>query len=612
MLVSGVSTKIPNNNLTIQKSIGNANTQLEVKEPENIQAETPLNSGVAGYGHSIGRGTLGRDCYPVNEKTTPELEKWREIIWDVAQKEKLDPFETQFWMMKRDTLLQTAARTGFPIRYRHWSFGQAYQESLLPQKHGLANLYELVINNDPCYAYLLEENPLYAQKVVIAHVMGHSDFFKNNYLFNGTNRQMLNRMADHAGSIQKILDTKKVSFEEMERFIDRVHSIQWLIDLDNNAPRKLNIDAIIDKEIDKVPDDWGKVDASGFPSHMQKRINDHERVTNEQEQEEKRREDALKKIPAQPDRDIIAFIIENSHNLKPWQRHVLSLLREESYYFAPQLQTKIMNEGWASYWHTRLMKQPEIMDQENTSNIGRMFGNVTALSPHSLNPYALGLEMFLDIEDKWNKGQHGQEWDDIAGMEEKKNYDNKSMKGLEKIFDVRRTYKDAEFIRTFFTEDVAQKLKMYTWDPEYKNSPELVISSRVFNEIKSRLLEMLENGGQPLIRVVDGNFENKGELRLEHVYSYELKQDYAELTLSNIKALWGRPVHLDTCKAFSTGEVKPMRISALNQRDSSGYTRTIVKRYILNDKKEVDYECDANGKPLGGNKSGGYPYIWGY
>ena len=348
MLVSGVSTKIPNNNLTIQKSIGNADTQLEVKESENIQAETLVNSGVAGYGHSIGRGIFGRDCYPVNEKTTPELEKWREIIWDVAQKEKLDPFETQFWMMKRDTLLQTAARTGFPIRYRHWSFGQAYQESLLPQKHGLANLYELVINNDPCYAYLLEENPLYAQKVVIAHVMGHSDFFKNNYLFNGTNRQMLNRMADHAGSIQKILDTKKVSFEEMERFIDRVHSIQWLIDLDNNAPRKLNIDAIIDKEIDKVPDDWGKVDASGFPSHMQKRINDHERVTNEQEQEEKRREDALKKIPAQPDRDIIAFIIENSHNLKPWQRHVLSLLREESYYFAPQLQTKIMNEGWAS------------------------------------------------------------------------------------------------------------------------------------------------------------------------------------------------------------------------------------------------------------------------
>ena len=610
MLVRGVSNKVTETSLNAHKKLDTTNTNLEVKENPQTDSTSSTNVSVAGYGHTIGRGIYGRDCYPVNQKTTPELEKCREIMWKVAHEEKLDPFETQFWVMKRDTLLQTASRTGFPIRYRHWSFGQAYQESLLPQKHGMANLYELVINNEPCYAYLLEENPFYAQKVVMAHVMGHSDFFKNNYLFSGTNRKMLNRMGDHAGSIQKILDTKKVSFEEMERFIDKVHSIQWLIDLNNLSPRKLNTSAISDLEIEKVPDDFGKIDVSGLPSHMEKRINDHTRILTEQEQEEKRRENGLRKLPPNPERDVLAFIIENSYTLKPWQRHVLSLLREESYYFAPQLQTKIMNEGWASYWHTRLMKHPGIMEPEHATDIGRMFGNVMALPKLGINPYALGLEIFLDIEEKWNKGQHGPNWDAITDMKERKKYDTGDMKGLEKIFEIRRTYKDVEFLRTFFTEDVARKLKMYTWDPESEDNPDIIISSKYFDDIKNRLIEMLDNGGQPLIQAIDGNHDNRGELRLEHIFSYELKQDYAETTLENIKALWGRPVHLDTYKVFDNGAAKPMRISILNYRESSGKTKNIVKRYILKENKEIDYECDVNGDSVSGNKSGVGPY-WG-
>ena len=596
------------NSQAIHKNSLNTATQTE----ETTQTkEESKNSGVAGYGHVIGRGVIGRDHYPVDPKDTPELDNWQKIILKAAKENGLDPFETRFWVMKRDILLQTAARSGFPVRYRHWSFGQAYQEELLPQKHGLRNLYELVINNNPCYAYLLEENPLYAQKVVMAHVMGHSDFFKNNYLFSSTHRQMLNRMGDHAGSIQNILDTKKVNYEEMEQFIDKVHSIQWLIDMTSTSPRKLNLSSINDREAEKLPEDWGKVDIPGLPSHIEKRINDPERINAEREAEEKRRENILRKVPSQPESDVLAFLIENSQGLKPWQRQVLILLREESYYFAPQLQTKIMNEGWASFWHTRLMKHPDILDLENATNIGRMFGSVMALPKFGINPYALGYEIFKDIEERWNKGQHGSKWDFVTKMDERRNYDTGEMKGLEKVFEVRKNYNDVEFIRSFFTQDVANRLKMYTWTASDDGEPgdDIVISSKDFEAIKTMILEMLGNGGQPLIQVVDANYGNRGELYLEHKYSYELKQDYAEMTLENIKSLWGKPVHLDTGKIVGENTIKPMRISINDTWGAMGQKKNLIKRYILKANKEIDYECNADGKPINSGKpSGGYMY----
>jgi stage V sporulation protein R len=562
--------------------------------------------------HKIGRGIHGQSSYPLTSKTTPELSHWNGLIYKAAREEGLDPFDVNFWVMKRDALLGTAARGGFPVTYRHWTFGQSYQEMLLPQKHGFANLYELVINNDPSYAYLLEENPMYAQKLVMAHVHGHSDFFKNNYMFSGTFRKMLNRMADHAGSIKRILDEKSVAFEEMEKFIDKYHSIRWLIDMTATTPRDLDFSSRLRKEPEKLPENWGMVDVSHLPPHMQSRFNEPERIEKERKEEEEERERRLQKIPPHPDRDVLAFVVENSKLLNPWQRHVLTLLREESYYFAPQKQTKIMNEGWASFWHMKLMKQKEINEPEHTVEIGNMIGRVFALQRFQINPYTLGYEIFKDIEERWNKGQHGSKWEEITDMEEKKKYDDKSMKGKEKIFEVRKSYNDIEFIRTFFTPEIATKLKMYTWDPDFNDEEMregdlIFISGKEFEKIRQRLLDELENGGEPIIEVMDGNFRDNGELLLHHVHSYDLKQDYAEETLKSIKDLWGAPVHLDTYKSTAKiddvewGDIPPpfpdikktkkrMRISIV-EKDT-------VKRHILKDNGEIDYECDAQGNPL--------------
>ena len=588
-------------------------TELSIAKP--AKCEMPMSN--VDIGSPIGRGIYGQDCYPVNSKTTPELEQWRSLISEKSKEMGLDPFEVSFWVMARDTLLQTTARSGFPVRYKHWSFGQAYQELLLPQKHGLSRLYELVINNDPCYAYLLEENPLYAQKVVMAHVMGHSDFFKNNIMFQGTYRKMLNRLGDHAAAIERILNKENVSFEEMEKFIDKVHSIQWLIDLSNTTPRELDFSDPRNKEVEKIPEDWGEVDTSGLPSHLEKRFNDHERLTKEREIEKKRREEQLFKIPPEPERDVLAFLIERSQTLKSWQRQVLAILRNESYYFAPQLQTKIMNEGWATYWHTKITHDTDLLDLEHATNIEKMKSNVVAIQKFRINPYALGFEIFKDIEDQYNKGHYGPKWDSIVDMEERENYDTKEMKGKEKIFEVRRYYSDIEFLRTFFTPEIAKKLQLYNWDPlsrdadDSKEENPIIISSRQFNEIKTRLLEMLENGGQPIIQVTNGNFANRGELHLEHIHSYDLKQDWAEMTLENIKGLWGRPVHLDTYKTFTDGSKKQMRVSVLDNesnKDSTGKLKTIIKRFILKPNGETDYACDVNGKSLEEKEK---KYFWG-
>ncbi len=551
----------------------------------------------------IGQGIVGQGSYPVGPKTTPELYHWATIINKISSEEGLDPFNVKFWVMNRDSLLHTAARSGFPVRYKHWSFGQAYQELLLPQKYGLSKLYELVINTDPCYAYLLAENPLYSQKVVMAHVMGHSDFFKNNYMFGETNRNMLNRMSDIATSINSISNTENVSEKEVEDFIEKVHSIQWLIDLSTSNPRKLKVYSDKKDDLSKVSNDWGKVDVSHLPSHMDRRINDHESLTKEKELEEKRRDEAAKKNPQHPERDVIAFLIENSTTLKPWQKKILTLMREESYYFVPQLQTKIMNEGWATYWHTKIMKHKDVVDLENVAHIGMMLGNVLALQKFNINPYTLGYVIFKDIEERWDKGKHGPDWEAITNMDEKENYDKKEMKGKEKILEVRKKYNDVQFLRTFFTQEIANKLQMYTWDTEPGENIE--ISSKDFQDIKDRLLEMLSNGGQPLIQVIDGNYANRGELVLEHVHSYDLKQDYAEMTLANIKAIWGRPVHLITSNTSKDGSKKIMKISVLDSENRIE-PKDVIKRYILKPNGENDYECDASGKPVHRPASGGW------
>jgi len=492
---------------------------------------------------AIGRGIIGQGSYLVSEETNPEYWNWNKKIFEVSKREGLDPYDVVYSVCRRDRLLKTAARGGFAENLSHWKNGMDYYDLYKGHEFNISRIYEMIINNDPSFAYLLDGNDLVDQKLVMCHCMGHSDFFKNNINFRFTNRNMLNRIAEHKKYQQKVLNEENVSVLEMEKFLERAFSIDGLIDYSSLEPRQLMYELHQNRIAQKVPDNFGVIDATELPSHMQGRINDPERIHKEREIEKGRLEREALKVPKYPDYDVMAFIIEHSKVLKPWQRQILSHVREQAYYLAPQGLTKIMNEGWAVYWHRKLMAHPEIVDLRHASSFADHNAGTIAIGGGRINPYRVGYEIFMDIEERWNTGRHGRSWEEMEDGRAQRDYDDKSLKGFEKIFEVRKLEKDSTFIDKYLTPEVAEKLKLFSWK---ETDGKIVIDSKKFKAVKEALIQQLFWGGQPPIAVRDGNYDNKGELLLHHDFGYELKEDYAIETLKNFLSLWGSAVHLNT------------------------------------------------------------------
>ena len=240
-----------------------------------------------------------------------------------------------------------------------------------------------------------------------------------------------------------------------------------------------------------------------------------DRYINPPEILEQRRAELVKKkqqppkFPEKPIKDVLWFLI-NYAPLRNWQRDVLSIVRDEAYYFAPQRQTKIMNEGWATFWHSRLMTTKILADDEIITYADHHSGTV-AMAPGQMNPYKIGVELFRDIEERWNKGRLGKEYDECRSMEEQRKWDKKLGKGLEKVFEVRRIHNDVTFIDTFLTPEFCREHGLFSFHyNEHTNYYE--IESREFSKIKERLLFNLTNFGRPHIYVEDGNYNNRGEV----------------------------------------------------------------------------------------------------
>jgi len=446
----------------------------------------------------------------------------------------LDFFEVRFQMLDYDTLNQVAAYDGFPTRYPHWRFGMEYERLSKSYAYGLHRIYEMVINTDPCYAYLLVSNQLVDQKLVMAHVLGHSDFFKNNLWFAHTNRKMLDEMANHATRIRR--HTERYGLNEVEDFIDACLSLDNLIDVNAPGVRRRpapGSESDSPKTVYKLPS----------KNYMDTFINPPEFLAMqkqrlEQAQQQKRH------FPEEPERDVLLFLLENAP-LENWQHDVLDIVREEAYYFTPQRQTKIMNEGWASFAHTHLMTE-YILEPGDLIDYADHHSGTVAVHPGQLNPYKIGLELYRDIEDRWNRGAFGPEYEACDDLKARREWDLHLGLGREKVFEVRRIYNDVGFIDEFLTEEFARQHRLFTFDYN-EDTDQYEISGREFAEIKRRLLFQLTNFGQPIIDVVDGNFENRGELYLLHRYEgIPLDIPYAQGTLRNLYKLWGRPVHIET------------------------------------------------------------------
>lgn len=474
-----------------------------------------------------------------NTRLPPHLAAAHEQIEGIARDYGLDFFPIIYEVLDYRTLYETAAFGGFPTRYPHWRFGMEFDQLIKGHVWQGSTILEMVINSNPSYAYLLEGNEDHAQKMVMAHVTGHVDFFKNNMWFAHTNRKMLDAMANHATRVQRIVD--RIGYDVVEDFIDTCLSLDNLIDYHSpyiRRPEAQSHRPIVENEEEDAIEGL-KVERS----YMRGYINPPEYMEAQRKKQEEERA-KQRRFPENPQKDILLFLM-NYAPLERWQHTVLEIIRDEAYYFAPQGMTKTINEGWATYWHSTIMTQ-NVASASEIISFADLHSGVVSTSSGRYNPYKVGLELLRDIEDRWNKGKFGKEYDECDDIAAKRAWDKGLGLGRQKIFEVRKLYNDVTFIDEFLTPEFVLENKLFTF--RYNRDTDLYeVASREFKEIKEKLLFRMTNFGQPFIYVEDGNYNNRGEMYLRHRHEgVDLKMDYARDTMRNLHKIWTRPIHLET------------------------------------------------------------------
>jgi stage V sporulation protein R len=435
-----------------------------------------------------------------------DLQRAMERIYALAGDYRLDPFPIH-WEVVPSSIMYEFGAYGLPGRYSHWSHGKTYASMKTMYDYGLSRIYELVINTDPCYAFLMDTNQPIQNKLVVAHVIGHSDFFRHNAYFGHTNRKILETVSVHSDRI------RRYEFQHgqaaVETFLDAVLSVQEHIDpLSHRRPAR---------PPEPEPTRPARVhDPSPYADLF---VLDRDRAG----------DDEAPAPPAEED-DLLRFVVEHARGLEDWQRDVVAVVREEMLYFLPQMQTKIMNEGWASLWHARILRELDLPADEYTQ-FAALHASVLSPSRRSLNPYYLGYKMWEHIERQANDGAA---WTP----------DMIDSPGTRRIFEIRESESDVAFLRNYLDQDLVDECDLYIYRRE---GNEWVIVEKKAEKIRDQLVASMTNFGHPRIVVADADVDAHGELKLRHCYEgQELDLGYAEKTLEYVHRLWGRRVHLAT------------------------------------------------------------------
>ncbi|MED0704968.1 SpoVR family protein, partial [Aneurinibacillus aneurinilyticus] len=316
-----------------------------------------------------------------------QLERAVDEITEIATGFGLDFYPMRYEVCPAD-IIYTFGAYGMPTRFSHWSFGKSFHRMKLQYDLGLSKIYELVINSNPCYAFLLDGNSLIQNKLIVAHVLAHCDFFKNNVRFSQTNRDMVESMAATAERLREY--EIRYGKQTVEEFLDAILAIQEHVD----PSLCRHFSWAEDPEKTRAELEIGHKHPYGdlwlLDEEEQKR-----KITAEEEAKKR-----TERFPPEPEKDLLLFIEEFSPRLENWQRDVLTIMREEMLYFWPQIETKIMNEGWASYWHQRILREMDLTEDE-TIEYAKLNAGVVQPSTTSINPYYLGLKIFEDIEERW-------------------------------------------------------------------------------------------------------------------------------------------------------------------------------------------------------------------
>ena len=429
-----------------------------------------------------------------------DLKIWNEKIEKKIKEYGLDFYPQEFEMIGFNDMIGYESYVGIPSRYPHWSFGKSYEKNKMLYSLNLTGLpYEMVINSDPCLAYLMKDNTLLLQILTMAHVYGHNDFFKNNRLFKeGTKAKYTLEMFNlDSKIIREYIDDPSIGYEKVERILDAAHAIRYQVG------RTIGVKELSDDEIKEsiIKDYESKKENRSF-------LDSYEEINFPN----------LDKIPLEPVDDVMGFIIEYG-SLKEWERTILRIVKREAEYFLPQIETKIMNEGWASYTHYNILKQLDLPQELHLEFIKR-HNDVIAPAIGGLNPYYIGFKVFEDIEKKY---------------------------GREKIFEVRAIERDSSFLRRYLTKELCEELNLFEYNQRtFDTIIEEISDEEGWKTIRDTLSYTCGMGGIPYVRVIDFN-KNDRTLTLENLYDGRtLDLSYAKATLQYIQELWGYDVKLVT------------------------------------------------------------------
>ena len=469
-----------------------------------------------------------------------KLESAIEEIWGIAQRFGLDPYPVHFEVVPA-TIMYEFGAYGLPGRFGHWSRGKAYYRMKTEYDYGLSKIYELVVNTNPSYAFLMEQNDLLQNQVVAAHVLGHTDFFKNNVYFRRTPPNMIDKVSVNADRVRQY--EYEHGIEKVERFLDAVLAIEEHIDPSTYIRQTSSGRADANAQ---AGDDGERKRTSAYDDLWALDMTADQREAAAAESE-KRAQARRRRFPAEPQKDILKFLAEHAPNLEAWQRDLLLIVREEMLYFVPQMRTKTINEGWASLWHSRITREMDLDDNEYTQ-FAQMHAGVLATSRMRINPYHLGYHMLEDIERRWD---HPTEEEQRAGRQ--------PGQGHAKLFEVRETESDVSLLRNYLTKDLVEKLDLYLYK---KEGDEWVIVEKNWERVRDGLVASMTNFGYPYITVWDADFNGNTELLLHHHFEgQELDVPYAEKTLEHMYQIWSRPVHLETMR-----DDKAIRLSYNGER----------------------------------------------
>ena len=440
-----------------------------------------------------------------------DLEDWDHRIFEKVQEFGLDCYPQQFEIYDHNQMLSSMAYSGVPSHYPHWSYGKTYEKQKTLYDYGASGLpYEMVINSNPALAYLMRDNSLLLQILTIAHVYGHNDFFKNNFTFRTTRAEYsIDTFKAHGDRVRSYVEDPSIGLGKVEKLLDAAHAVSL------QCRRNLAIRKRSPEEERNV-----LIEASLPPSDPFQSI--HSRKASNQPN--------LNKIPPVPDEDLLLFIRDNNPHLSGWEKDLITIVHEEAQYFIPQIETKIMNEGWATFWHKRILDSLDLPQDLQWEFIVR-HNQVVRPFNGGLNPYNIGLAI----------------WQEICNTPSPEPVPGKDG-ASGRLFEVRESDRDNSFLRRHLTEKLIRDLHLF----EYETRGDQTIVQNVADETGWRNVKetLLKNAGMnsfPVIKVEDADFGHNHTLYVVHYHDgRDLQLEYAEKTLAYLNQLWGGEVVLET------------------------------------------------------------------